>query len=267
MDFNNNSYEEFMSIKTKPPVSAEGFDSQWDFLKATSYYHFDPQIEDQRIGTCENPLYIPLTRFQGDWTDDLQRLMSEASPATIGAKTIVPDSTNYDKKRSYFENKDLWTWGYNRDQPYQPLIRTRHAVGVLQKIADMFAFENLWIKCDIQLPNNAFYFHVDNFGMTFDQERGNNYERFAEIDYDQRRRMRLIVFLTDQDFGHVWHQGNLSLRWRRGDCFTYPWRDIPHGTANFGHTPRVTLNITGNVTERTHEILRGLPKIINVDEL
>ena len=51
------------------------------------------------------------------------------------------------------------------------------------------------------------------------------------------------------------------------DCFTWPWRDIPHGTANFGHEPRPTLNITGAVTDRTLEVLKNFPKTFNVDEL
>jgi hypothetical protein len=97
-------------------------------------------------------------------------------------------------------------------------------------------------------------------------QRG-NYERFADCDYDQRKMLRLIVFLEDQKPGHIWQQGNMLLRWKKGDCFTWPWRDIPHGTANFGHVPRPTLNITGAVTDRTLEVLKNFPKTFNVDEL
>ncbi len=73
-----------------------------------------------------------------------------------------------------------------------------------------------------------------------------------------------FVFLDDQKQGQVWKQGNNFLTWKKGDCFTWPWRDIPHGTANFGHDPRPTLNITGEVTEETYKFLKTCPRRINV---
>lgn len=275
MDFNNDFYQEFMSIKTKPPVSSEGFDSQWEFLKATSYYHYDPQIEDQRLGTCENPLYIPLANFQGDWSRELEMISSMAQPWTpqVGKKQGIPvgepNLDDYHLKRNYFEDNDLWRWGYTKeDRDYTALSRVRATVGSLAKIVDMFHFSEVWAKCDIQLPGQMFYYHTDNFGIAFDgpTARG-NYERPADCDWDQRKWLRLIMFLTDQDHGHVWQQGNINLRWKKGDCFSYPWRDIPHGTANFGHRPRATLNITGAVSDRTLEVLKNFPKTVNVADL
>ena len=47
----------------------------------------------------------------------------------------------------------------------------------------------------------------------------------------------------------------LLIKWKRGDCITWPWRDVPHGTCNYGHKPRPVLNITGIVTEGTKEFL------------
>ena len=111
-----------------------------------------------------------------------------------------------------------------------------------------------------------FYYHLDNFGALLKSKRG-DYERFADCDYDQRKIIRLIVFLEDQQPGHIWQQGNEYLSWKKGDCFTWPWKDIPHGTANFGHSPRPTLNITGMLTDKSYEALKNFPKSVNVDEL
>jgi hypothetical protein len=62
-------------------------------------------------------------------------------------------------------------------------------------------------------------------------------------------------------------QGNMTLRWNKGDCFAYPWRDVPHGTANFGHSTRVALNVTGILTEKSHIALQSFPKFVDLDNI
>jgi hypothetical protein len=270
MNFDNDFYQEFINIKTKPPVSKEGFDSQWEFLKATSYYHFNPDIEDQRVGTCENPLYIPLANFQGDWSEELDQLIEQSQPWSPTAGYYDPHNTDHQSRRHVFENNDYYRWGYahNGQDRYIALNRVRKAaIGKFKKIAELFHLEEPYnTRCDIQFPGYCFYYHIDNFGLLLDDQRG-DYDRPADCDIDQRKMIRFIMFLTDQDFGHVWHQGNLSLKWKKGDCFAYPWRDMPHGTANFGHSVRAALNVTGVVTDRTLEVLKNFPKVVNVDLL
>lgn len=260
MQYNNDPYQEFHDLQTAPPVSADEYESQWDFLRATSLYHFDPTREDQRIGSFPNPLYIPLLRFAGDWQEDLDRAIQDAK--------IFTPVNHSPTVRNVMEKNDYQRWGYTSQESYTPLFRLADAyVGMFQKMADFFCLgEPLQVRCDIQYPGQAFYYHVDNFGRMLENQRG-NYESFAPGDHDQRRMMRIIVLLTDQDFGHVWHQGNLSLRWRRGDCFTYPWRDVPHGTANFGHSVRAALNITGPVTEKTWARLKDLPRTVDLSKI
>lgn len=261
MEFNNNFYEEFINIKTKPPVSANDFDSQWEFLKATSYYHFDPTREDSRVGSCINPLYIPLANFQGDWSYELDTLIKESiewSPQ-IG----------YGSLRNKFESNDYIRWGYQKENQLRSALRRSKnaAIGCFEKISKLFFLGDPWnVRCDIQTPGQAFYYHIDNFGQLLDNKRG-NYEHPAQCDIDQRKMIRFIIFLTDQDYGHIWQQGNLCLKWNKGDCFAYPWRDMPHGTANFGHSLRATLNITGAVTDRTLEVLKNFPKVVKVAQL
>ena len=64
-----------------------------------------------------------------------------------------------------------------------------------------------------------------------------------------------MIFLDDQRQGQIFQLGNLLIKWKRGDCITWPWRDVPHGTCNYGHSPRPVLNITGIVTDKTREFL------------
>lgn len=265
MKFDNNFYEEYMNIKTKPPVKKEGFDSLYEYCRATSHYHFDNNIKDDRATTCENPLYIPLCNFTGDWSSEIAEMTGLAKPFTFDLRGQPRLQNNNNMERNDFDK-----WGYvtDGDQPYIVLNRAKtDVVGKLEKIADLFhlTYPQV-IRYDVQLPGQMFYYHIDNFGAILKSKRG-DYERFADCDYDQRKMIRLIIFLEDQQPGHVWQQGNEYLTWKKGDCFTWPWKDIPHGTANFGHSPRPTLNITGMLTDKSYEVLKNFPKSVNVDEL
>jgi hypothetical protein len=39
---------------------------------------------------------------------------------------------------------------------------------------------------------------------------------------------------------------------------TFDWQNVPHATANAGHVPRATLQITGIQTAQTEEFLKQL---------
>jgi hypothetical protein len=69
---------------------------------------------------------------------------------------------------------------------------------------------------------------------------------------------RFLVMLQDWDYGHVWQFGNTYYSgYRAGECVTYDWCNMPHGTANFGYTPRVTFQFTGFISEKTQEFINN----------
>jgi hypothetical protein len=43
-----------------------------------------------------------------------------------------------------------------------------------------------------------------------------------------------------------------------GDVTTFDWKNVPHCTANAGHVPRATLQITGIKTDKTLRFLADL---------
>ena len=46
--------------------------------------------------------------------------------------------------------------------------------------------------------------------------------------------------------------------WWAGDVTTFDWQNLPYSTANAGHGPRITLQITGVATDQTRDFLRVL---------
>jgi len=266
INYKKNPFDLWNSLKTKAPVTHQGFDSLYDYCKASSQYHFDENIEDGI--DKELPVIVPICRFEGDWLDEARTMSAKTVPATFDYRA----ETRWDNNNS-LEYNDFKRWGYDVDNGYVILNRLRHAVlaTTFQKMSNLFRFEHPGrlsggkpnIKFDVQKPGQMFYWHLDNFGGILKEQR-NDYNQFADCDHDQRKLMRLIIFLDDQQPGHVWKQGNCYLKWKKGDCIAWPWRDIPHGTANFGHTDRPTLNITGRVTDGTLDFLKSCNGVVSL---
>jgi hypothetical protein len=68
-----------------------------------------------------------------------------------------------------------------------------------------------------------------------------------------------MIALNDWEPGHFFSYGNyMHSGWRAGDVTTFDWQNLPHSTANAGHGPRITLQMTGVVTDNTRNFLRQL---------
>jgi hypothetical protein len=67
---------------------------------------------------------------------------------------------------------------------------------------------------------------------------------------------RFIIAVEDWCPGQVFQFGNaVWSQWRAGDCVTWSWQDIPHGSANFGWENRPMIQVTGYVTQLTQHIV------------
>lgn len=253
IDYSRNPLESWLKLKTIQP-SLQELDSLYEFSKSTSRYHFDTNISDIDLLDSDCPALIPITRFADTWSQDLKQLDNLTQPATWAFRT-----TTRFKKNNQWEENDFRRWGYNIDGDYAICNRINmpNLPESLQDIVDAFGFESTIIKYDVQMPGQCFYWHLDAFGGALKRFRG-DFDNTDISDIDQRDHMRVVVFLEDQKNGQMWQQGNLLLSWKKGDCITWPWKDIPHGTTNYGHDPRPVLNITGRVTNKTRDFLKNV---------
>jgi hypothetical protein len=254
IEYSRNALSIWNSLKTLSPVPRDGYNSLYDYCRATSRYHFDENRNDLISLDTDCPVVIPVKRFSGDWDNAVNELIKESNPASFKFRTTTRKSITNE-----WEENDFRRWGYDIDGGYTIANRILNPKlkDALHYVVESFGFvEPGIIKFDVQMPGQCFYWHIDNFGGVLKEHRG-DYDSAAMGDLDQRNVMRTVIFLDDQRLGQVWQQGNLLLNWERGDAITWPWRDIPHGTCNYGHTPRPVLNITGVVTDRTRELLGG----------
>ena len=65
-----------------------------------------------------------------------------------------------------------------------------------------------------------------------------------------------MISLDDGAPGQVMMFGGEHIHhWKKGDAIYFRWQDIPHGTANFGHTDRPLIITTGEVTDKFNLLL------------
>jgi hypothetical protein len=115
----------------------------------------------------------------------------------------------------------------------------------LQKISDLFGLDDCMNRIHVQRPGEVWNLHIDKLQKWCPEDPG--------------RIMRVMIQLTDWQPGQFWAYGNYHYKqWRAGDVTTFDWANVPHSTANAGHYPRVTFQITGVRTDTTDKFLEEL---------
>jgi hypothetical protein len=210
--------------------------SSWDETQTRSRYHFDP--------TRLDPLYDTVTycgNVRPFWAQYLEDIIEQSWSATWRTRGN-PDKPRPDSELAA-EEADLERFGYGADYEVTNL-NWQLPVG-LQRLADLFALSDSMARIHVQLPGQVWNLHLDKL------------EKWMPEDPTQVH--RYMIQLTDWQPGHFWSYGNHTHQgWRAGDVTTFDWINVPHSTANAGHTPRVTLQVTGVATEGTRNFLRVL---------
>jgi hypothetical protein len=210
--------------------------SSWDETRIRSRYHFNSKQSDPRYDTVTHcGSFVPF------WQDQLENVIEQSNSVTWRTRG------NPDKPRPedelVAEEYDLERFGYGVD--YKVTNLNWQLPAGLQRLVDLFDLDDAMARIHVQLPGQVWNLHLDKL------------EKWMPDDPTQVH--RFMVHLTDWQPGHFWSYGNYTHQgWSAGDVTTFDWINVPHATANAGHTPRVTLQITGVITEGTQNFLRVL---------
>jgi hypothetical protein len=199
--------------------------SNWELTKQRSQYHFDNTKMDPRWDSVTLVKQVANT-----WAQELQAAVDASHPVTWRTRGRVNDSLQRKSEEYDQEEYDLERIGMSRDAIVTNL--NYNLSPALQKIADSFDLDNTMARLHVQWPGQVWNLHLDKL------------EKWMPA--DPSRVERYFVQLTDWQPGHYWSFGNCVWQgWHAGDVVTFDWQNVPHSTANAGHSPRVTLQITG----------------------
>lgn len=199
--------------------------SAWEITRQRSQYHFDTARIDPRWDCVQL-----VKQFETTWAQELHSAMDASQPVTWRTRGRDNDplkraAVEYDQ-----EEYDLERIGMSKDAIVSNL--NYELTPELKKIAESFELDGVMARLHVQWPGQVWNLHLDKL------------EKWMPA--DPSRVQRYFVQLTDWQPGHFWSFGNYTWSgWRAGDCVTFDWINVPHSTANAGHTPRVTLQITG----------------------
>jgi len=212
--------------------------SNWEESKQRSQYHFDTTQMDPRYDTIKQ-----LGRLAPTWSDDLPDIINNANPATWATRGYKGKDVQAPSEELVKEEYDLEQTGYGKDYVITHLNWTIPAS--LQRISDAFALADCMNRIHVQVPGEVWNLHIDKL-----------YKWAPE---DPTKVLRVFVALTDWQQGHFWSYGNYNYSgWRAGDVTTFDWANVPHSTANAGHRPRATFQLTGVITPETTKFLTRL---------
>ncbi len=209
--------------------------SNWEITQQRSQYHFDTNLMDSRWDTV-----VLLGNIDPNWDKELQQAIIHSRPVTWRTRGRDNDPLKRASEEYDQEEYDLEQQGYSRDHVVTNLNYDLDPV--FQHIADQFGLEKCMARIHVQHPGQTWNLHLDKL------------EKWMPSDPSQV--VRYFVQLTDWQPGHFWNFGNYSWTgWRAGDIATFDWWNVPHATANAGHTPRATLQVTGVLSEKTTQFL------------
>lgn len=210
--------------------------SSWQETASTSRYHFDRTRMDPRWDTV-----IGLGQLDsGQWSWDLNKIIEESHPVTWETRGYKGEGNQVPSVDLQAEEYDLERIG--ADPKMQISNMNWNIPASLMIIARDFALRDHMVRLHVQWPGQVWTRHIDKL------------QKWAPETPNEV--MRIFVHLTDWQPGQFWEFGNYQYQgWRAGEVFTFDWPNVPHCTANAGHHPRATMQITGVKTAATERYL------------
>jgi hypothetical protein len=216
-------------------------ESNWEKSKEKSIYHFDPTLIDYRWDSIQG-----LGHIEPCWEAELAEIISTSSPATWAnrgykGENIAPPPVDlaaeeYDLERAGMDPSMIITH-LNWEIPT-----------VLQRLSNRFGLDDCMTRIHVQKPGELWNRHIDKL------------EKWSPDEPD--RVVRIMIQLTDWKPGQFWEYGNFHYNhWRAGDVTTFDWRNVPHCTANAGYDPRVTMQLTGIITDTSRQFFKRLRSV------
>lgn len=212
--------------------------SSWEETVASSNYHFNPRIVEDAWH-----MFTYHGRLTNSWEDDLPAIIENSRPATWETRGYKGEGISGPSEDLVAEEHDIARVGAD---PKMIITHLNWTIPEsLHNITEQIGLADCMERIHVQWPGQVWNRHIDKL-QKWNPE-------------DPNKVMRIIIQLTDWQPGQFWEYGNHHWnQWRAGDITSFDWANIPHCTANAGHHPRVTFQLTGIITEKTEQFLDSL---------
>lgn len=230
-------------------------DGTWEYLRDRGLWHFDPLLAERPSSH----------RILGRISGDLSRLWIDVPP---GETKTLARSMEHRSPGDFYgrvqrgNEADARRYGFDPEQSYAEVYDAKgrdRRVDLVDEVVASFPLDGAYWKLHRQRPGQIWPVHVDNYHAL--AEGGRQAEEW--LDPGVRR---LIVMLTPWSWGQAFFVGNrVWSNWEPGEILYMDWL-VPHGSANCGHDDRISLVITGFVTEEFERWVHGDARMIAIPQ-
>ncbi len=218
------------------------FDSNWEYVRTLSTYHFDPFVKEK-----EGDYFEKIGRYIGNWSQELNLIYEKSKELTWKELSASGQHPGFKSGKSITieqETKDSKDWGLENNS-YTQLVLQDFVMSfpIFKSMVDYWELKNFAVRAQTQLPGQCYIRHIDKL--------------WHRNPIDPFKITRLIINLEDYEQGQMIQYGNAYYsQWRAGDIHIFDHWNVPHCTANLSNRPRTILVITGIRTENTDEKLK-----------
>lgn len=214
--------------------------SNWELLRQRSKYHFNNFLVDPKYDTVKR-----IGTIQPFWNDYIKTVIEESKAVTWRTRGRLHDPLKRQDSEYDQEDYDLEIQGYGKDFVVTNL--NYDVPDIFLPLLQQFSLDKLMARIHVQMPGQVWNLHLDKLEKWMPQ--------------DPSVVVRYFIQLTDWQQGHFWNYGNYMYSgWKAGEITTFDWMNVPHSTANAGHSPRITLQLTGIYTDNTKKFLSTITK-------
>jgi hypothetical protein len=139
--------------------------------------------------------------------------------------------------------------GYTPDQPMFR-IKLCEANSYFYQLAQEIGLEKSLARFHVQFPGEVTAWHTDIYSPAhefLDQSAQDADDLSVGQDKNIRR---VLIALENWQPGHMLMFGQTTwTNWKAGDVVYWEY-GVPHGAANMGYTPRISVSITGRMTDK-----------------
>ena len=229
-------------------LSIDNYDSMWEWTKSKSKYHFDKWKQESH-----GEYFRVLGRLPNTWNTELSHIIEQAVPRTWENITY---SGNQNQKPISTEKRRFDIAKGGGDLSKIELTDTFDDFTnfpELQKAIDYFGLAKIQARCHVQKTGQMFTTHIDPLSRLFTGTEIADPD--AKYDYVNDI-VRITIMLQDWQPGQFKQFGNYVFQqWKAGDYYIHDWENVPHSTANASEHVRVTLQLTGLITDKTRQII------------
>jgi hypothetical protein len=195
----------------------------------------------KNLAPPESPDFFKVGQFEGDWFTDLNNFVFEESTKEAIAQ---PQNAWADwgtlASKNFLESKlKTLSWGYTTFNTI--LFQATAALpSFCAQMAQLSGLKNAICSLHRQDPGQILPWHSDS------------YSRFIkDVNCPPQQVSRILVFLETWKTGHFFQVGDAVVHhWQPGDIFWWP-PGRNHLSCNAGLEKKLTLSITGIVTEQS----------------